>query len=135
MNEKVNDKKKPTELTRAELEVMQHLWRLGKAFLGEVVESFPQPRPAYTTISTVIQVLCRKGFVGHHRVDKSHHYYPLVSREEYRARVVKRTLNHFFNDSPAQLFSHFAEEGSLTLEQRRELQEAVHRLLESTPVK
>lgn len=88
-------KTQPTELTRAELEVMQIVWRLGEAFLGEVVEQFTEPRPAYTTVSTVIRILEAKGFLTHHVVGKSHRYYPAVGRDEYRSRFMQRVVRNF----------------------------------------
>lgn len=74
---------------------MQHIWRLQKAFLGEVVEQFTEPRPAYTTISTVIRTLETKGFVRHDVVGKSHRYYPAVSKEDYRSRFMQRVVSNF----------------------------------------
>ncbi len=71
------------ELTKAEQQVMHHIWELNKSFLKDIVEAFPEPRPAYTTISTVIRVLVKKGFVGYNTHGKVHEYYTLVGREEY----------------------------------------------------
>lgn len=124
-------KNQPLELTRAELEVMQHIWRLGEAFLGEVVEQFVEPRPAYTTISTVIRTLETKGFVKHRVVGKSHRYSPAVSKEEYRAGFMKRVVSNFFNDSPGQVLSFLAESGSLTVEQYEELKRIAKQIVET----
>lgn len=121
----------PLELTRAELEVMQHIWRLGEAFLGEVVEQFVEPRPAYTTVSTVIRTLETKGFVKHRVVGKSHRYSPAVSKEEYRAGFMKRVVSNFFNDSPGQVLSFLAESGSLTVEQYEELKRIAKQIVET----
>lgn len=125
-------KKQPTELTRAELEVMQIVWRLGEAFLGEVVEQFAEPRPAYTTVSTVIRTLEAKGFLAHHAIGKSHRYYPAVTRDEYRSRFMQRVVSNFFNDSPGQVLSFLAESGSLTVEQYEELKRVARQIAEDT---
>lgn len=114
-------KKQTTELTRAELEVMQLIWRAEKTFLGEVVDAFPEPRPAYTTVSTVIRTLEAKGFVKHHVVGKSHQYYPAVTKEEYRSGFMQRVVSNFFDDSPGQVLSFLAESGTLSVEQYEEL--------------
>ncbi|MDE5944991.1 MAG: BlaI/MecI/CopY family transcriptional regulator [Rikenella sp.] len=124
-------KNQPLELTRAELEVIQHIWRLGEAFLGEVVEQFVEPRPAYTTISTVIRTLETKGFVKHRVVGKSHRYSPAVSKEEYRAGFMKRVVSNFFNNSPGQVLSFLAESGSLTVEQYEELKRIAKQIVET----
>lgn len=125
-------KKQPSELTRAELEVMQIIWRLGEAFLGEVVEQFAEPRPAYTTVSTVIRTLETKGFLAHHAVGKSHRYYPAVTRDEYRSRFMQRVVSNFFNDSPGQVLSFLAESGTLTVEQYEELKRVARQIAEDT---
>ncbi len=121
-------RKQNPELTRAELEVMQIIWRLGKAFLGEVVEAFTQPRPAYTTISTVIHTLKKKGYVAYKAAGKSYCYYPAVTKEEYRSGLMRRVVSNFFNDSPGQLFSFFAESGSLSVEQYEELKQIARQI-------
>lgn len=121
--------KKHLELTRGEFEVMQHLWRLGHAFLGEVVESFGQPRPAYTTISTVIRTLEAKGFVRHRRYGNSHRYTPTLSRKEYAERQVLRLLELFFHGSAGELVRFMASEEVLSEKQRAALLEAARELI------
>lgn len=117
------------ELTRGEFEVMQHLWRLGHAFLGEVVESFGQPRPAYTTISTVIRTLETKGFVRHRRYGNSHRYTPTLSRKEYAGQQVERLLEQFFHGSPGELVRFMARAETLSDGQRADLLEAARELI------
>ncbi|HRR94290.1 MAG TPA: BlaI/MecI/CopY family transcriptional regulator, partial [Bacteroidales bacterium] len=68
------------ELTKAEEEVMQVLWKIKKGFVKEILEHFPEPKPAYTTISTIIRILQDKGFVAHKAYGRTHEYYPLVSK-------------------------------------------------------
>lgn len=117
------------ELTRGEFEVMQHLWRLGHAFLGEVVESFGQPRPAYTTISTVIRTLEAKGFVRHRRYGNSHRYTPTLSRKEYAGQQVERLLEEFFHGSPGELVRFMDAAEILSDGQRADLLEAARELI------
>ncbi len=68
------------ELTRAEEQVMQVLWTLGKAFVKDIVEKMPNPKPAYNTVSTIVRILETKGFIDHKAYGKTHEYFPLVSR-------------------------------------------------------
>ena len=71
------------ELTKAEDEVMQILWKLGKGFVKDVMEEMPSPKPAYNTVSTIIRILEKKGFVGYKAYGKTNEYYPLVPKDRY----------------------------------------------------
>ena len=75
---------KMRELTKAELQIMQVLWRKERAFVNEIREDMPEPRPAYNTISTVLRVLVEKEFVSYQNYGKTYQYFPLVNREDYR---------------------------------------------------
>jgi BlaI family transcriptional regulator, penicillinase repressor len=97
------------DLTRAEEQVMQILWRLGKGFLKDIVECFPQPRPAYTTVSTVVRVLVRKEFIGFRTYGKINEYYPLISRTSYFKSKLKPIITNYFGGSKRDLASFFAD--------------------------
>ena len=71
------------ELTKAEEQVMQFLWKVNKGFLKKIVDQFPVPKPAYTNVSTVIRVLVKKGFIGYNTYGKIHEYYLLVTKSAY----------------------------------------------------
>jgi BlaI family transcriptional regulator, penicillinase repressor len=96
------------ELTKAEERIMQFIWKLERCFLKDVVESFPQPRPAYTTVSTVIRVLVRKKFVGYKTYGKTNEYFPLVSKANYFNRKLKPIIANYFSGSTSNLASFFA---------------------------
>lgn len=96
------------ELTRAEEQVMQIMWKLKQGFLKDIVQEFPRPRPAYTTVSTVIRVLVRKGFLGFRSYGKINEYHPLISKTEYFNRKLKPIISNYFNGSKADLASFFA---------------------------
>ena len=98
------------ELTKAEEQVMQYLWKIDKGFLKDVVDQFPEPRPATTTVSTVIRVLVKKGFIGYHAYGKIHEYYPLVSKEDYFRNHVKTIITNYFHGSAPEFASFFANE-------------------------
>ena len=95
------------ELTKAEQRVMQHIWKLRKSFLKDIVEAFPEPRPAYTTISTVIRVLVKKGFVGYNTHGKVHEYFPKISRQSYFRTHVRSLINSHFDGSVVSFASFF----------------------------
>ncbi len=118
--------KKIKELTRAEEQVMQILWKLGKAYVKDVVHELPEPKPAYNTISTIIRILEKKGVVAHKAYGNTHEYYPLISKEDYSKRYLGSFVNRFFGNSYHSLFSFFAENEQVSL---KEL-EAIEKIIE-----
>jgi predicted transcriptional regulator len=101
--------KKIKELTRAEEQVMQILWDMEKGFVKEIIARIPKPKPAYSTISTIIRILVQKGFVGYKAYGKTYEYFPLISREEYRDFKTDKLLDGYYNDSLEGLVSFFVE--------------------------
>lgn len=108
------------ELTKAEEEVMQILWNLDKAFVKEVIEQMPEPKPAYNTVSTIIRILQQKGLVGHESVGKSHQYHPVISKDEYSRFRMDNMVKGYFNGSLSRLVSFMVEKKDLN---SRELDE------------
>ena len=114
-----------TTLTKAEEQIMQYLWKLKKGVLKDIVEQFPEPRPANTTISTVIRVLVKKGFIAFNSYGKVNEYYPKVEKSEYFKHQFKGMLKNFFNGSPTKFASFFANNEELDLSQLREIRQLV----------
>jgi BlaI family transcriptional regulator, penicillinase repressor len=98
------------ELTKAEEQIMQYLWIIERGFLKDIVDYFPDPKPAYTTISTVIRVLVKKGFIAYNSYGKINQYYPLISKSDYFQNHVTSIINNFFNGSAPKFASFFANE-------------------------
>ena len=98
------------ELTKAEEQVMQYLWGMERGFLKAIVDKFPEPKPAYTTVSTVIRVLVKKGFVGFKTYGKTNEYYPMVSKNKYFRSRLKPIISNYFDGSLSKVASHFANE-------------------------
>ncbi len=113
------------ELTKAEEQVMQCLWKLEKAFLKDMVDQFPDPKPAYTTISTVIRVLVKKNFIGYNSYSKVHEYYPLISKNEYFKDHFKGIIKNFFNGSVSSFASFFTEGNDLSLTELEKIRQMV----------
>lgn len=113
------------ELTKAEEQVMQYIWKLEKAFLKDIVEQFPEPRPAYTTVSTVIRVLVKKKFVGYNSYSKVHEYYPLVSKRDYFQNHFKGVVKDFFNGSVSNFASFFTENEDISLSELEKLKQLI----------
>ena len=108
-------------LTKAEEQVMQILWNEQEGFVKDLLQHFPEPRPAYNTVSTIIRILEKKGFVDHRSFGKSHQYFPLVSREQYRNERFSYLMKDYFNNSMKQVLSHFGNSGSLNLKEADEI--------------
>ena len=114
-------KNRPQELTRAELEIMQVLWAKGATVVRGILDEMPDPKPAYNTVSTIVRILERKGFVGHKAYGKTYEYYPLVSKEAYARRYMDTVLRNFFDGSVSRLVSFFSENRALTAEETDEI--------------
>ncbi len=112
---------KTQELTRAELEIMQILWRLEKGFVNDILEAMPAPKPAYNTVSTIVRILEKKGFVEHRAYGKSHEYYPLILREEYTSRFMTGVLNSFFGGSIGNMVSFLSHDKGITVSEADEI--------------
>lgn len=109
------------ELTKAEEEVMQQLWQLEVAFVKDIIENLPEPKPAYNTVSTIIRILEQKGFVGHRAYGKTHEYFPTISKEEYRRFVTEKLMKGYFENSVGEMLSFFVKEQQVDLKEADEL--------------
>ena len=112
---------KSQELTPAELEIMQILWTRGKGFVNDVIEHLLEPKPAYNTVSTVLRVLEKKGFVGYKAYGKSHEYYPLVDRDSYTSTFMSSVLDRFFGGSTSRMVSFLTSSKAISLEETSEI--------------
>jgi BlaI family penicillinase repressor len=118
------------ELTRAEDQVMQLLWKLNKAFVKDIIEQMPDPKPAYNTVSTIIRILETKGFVGHKAYGKTHEYFPLITKERYTKFYLNNLIKGYFDGSFPNLVSFFAKENKLDL---REVEKLLEELKNQKP--
>ena len=109
------------ELTRAEEEIMQVLWRLENGFVKDVIDQLPEPKPAYNTVSTILRILEQKEFVGHHVVGKSHKYHPLIPKSEYSQKFMKGFVSRFFSGSYQEMVSFFTNEKDMSLEELEQI--------------
>lgn len=118
---------KNRELTRAELEVMQILWEKNGAFVNEIVDVMPSPKPAYNTISTIVRILEKKEFVDHESFGRTFRYFPLISKQEYTTNYMSGVLTNFFDGSLTQMVSFFAQKENISTKELDEIMEILNR--------
>lgn len=113
------------QLTKAEEEIMQLLWQLGKANVAAIIEELPEPKPAYNTISTIIRILEDKGFVDHEKVGKGHIYYPLLKKEEYSNQSISKLVDGYFQGSFKSMVSFFMKKNDISLSELEEIMQKI----------
>lgn len=104
------------ELTKAEDQIMQILWTLEKGFVKDIVEQMPEPKPAYNTVSTIVRILEKKGFIGYKAYGKTHEYFPLIPKEKYTRFYLNNMVKGYFNGSVQNLVSFFAKENKMDVQ-------------------
>ena len=109
------------ELTRAEEQIMHVLWHLRQAYVKDIIECLPEPKPAYNTVSTIVRILEKKGFVDHEAFGKTHRYHPLVAKEDYTQAFLKSFVRDYFGDSYQELVSFFAKDRGLSVSELEEI--------------
>jgi len=119
------------ELTKAEEQIMQLLWEQEKGFVKDIIEQIPEPKPAYNTVSTIIRILEKKGFVGHNAYGKTHEYFPLISRKDYTRTYMRNFMRNYFSGSFQEMVSFFANDDKMSLSDLDELVEDVKRDLQT----
>ncbi|SHJ89087.1 BlaI/MecI/CopY family transcriptional regulator [Pseudozobellia thermophila] len=113
------------KLSKAEEELMNLLWKQKKAFMKDLLDAYPEPKPAITTIATLLRRMTDKGFVAYTHVGRSREYYPLVKKKDYFSKHVNGLIKDFFNNSPGQFASFFTQETDLTREELEELRKLI----------
>ncbi len=101
------------ELTKAEDQVMQILWKIERGVVKDIMEEMPEPKPAYNTVSTIVRILEQKGFVDHKAYGKTHEYFPTITKEKYTKFYLNNMLKGYFDGSFQNLVSFFAKENKL----------------------
>jgi BlaI family transcriptional regulator, penicillinase repressor len=108
-------------LTKAEEQVMQMLWKLETAFLREIVDEMPLPKPHQNTVATLLKILMEKEFVGIHVMGRQHQYYALISKEAYSNKTMKQMLKGYFEGSFSNVVSFMVKENNISVEELENL--------------
>ena len=109
------------ELTKAEEQIMLIIWQQEKCFVKEILSELPNPKPAYNTVSTIVRILEKKEFVGYTAFGKTHQYYPIISKEEYKGLKTDNLVSNFFGGSTESMLSFFMKEKKMDINQMDEL--------------
>ncbi len=86
--------KQTKELTKAEEQIMHVIWDMKNAFIRDIIKKLPEPKPAYTTVATMVKILEEKGFVEHEAFGKSYRFFPTVKKSDYRVMLFKNIFNN-----------------------------------------
>jgi predicted transcriptional regulator len=123
-------KEKKKQLTKAETQVMNILWSLPEqqGFIQDIIDRYPEPKPAYTTILTFMKILTDKGFVKPERVGKANRFSPLVSKDDYTYSFISDVKDTFFDGSFTSLVSFFAKKEQYTDEELAELKDLMTKI-------
>lgn len=112
-------------LSKSEEQLMEIIWKGEDIFMKEIIENYPEPKPASTTVATLLKRMQDKGFVGYKLFGNSRQYHPLIKKEEYFSKHVNSIIKDFFGDSALQFASFFAKTSNLTAEELEDLKKIV----------
>lgn len=112
-------------LSKTEEDLMNYLWKLEKAFMKDLLGAYPEPKPATTTVATLLKRMTDKGFIDYKLYGKSREYFPLVKKKDYFSKHVNGLIKNFFNDSASQFASFFTKETNLTKEELEDLKKLI----------
>ncbi len=121
------------DLTKAEEQIMQVMWNIQPAFVKDIITELPEPKPAYSTVSTIVRILESKGFIDHEAFGTTHRYFAVVSKDEYSHFSMKKILENYFDGSLKQMVSFLSKKEKLSLTEMDELLKALENLKKEKP--
>ena len=112
-------------LTKAEEQIMQSIWKLETAFLKDIIDAQPDPKPHSNTIATIVKILVDKGFVGVNQIGRVHQYFPVVTKEEYSSSTIRNLVEGYFEGSFADAVSFMVKQKDISV---KELELLLHEM-------
>lgn len=113
------------ELTKAEEQIIQVLWKIKKGFVKDVINELPEPKPAYSTVSTIIRILVDKKVVDYKAYGKTHEYFPTITKEKYSNQRMKEMMHSFFDGSPKKMLSFLVKKDELDISDFEEIMDSI----------
>mgnify|MGYP001151307550 CR=1 FL=1 len=121
------------QLTKAEEPVMSILWKLKKAFVKDILNELPEPKPPYNTVSSIVRVLENKGYVGHTAYGKTHQYHPVICKSDYRKSLFKNIMQDYFDGSYKKVVTHLVDEENLSEQEIQEIEAIIENAKKKKP--
>ena len=121
------------QLTKTEEDLMNHLWKMEKAFMKDILEVYPDPKTAPSTVATLLKRMHDKNFAGYKLYGNSREYFPMVNKKDYFSKHVNGLIKSFFNDSASQFASFFTKETNLTKEELEDLKALIDSEIKKKP--
>lgn len=117
------------KLTKREEDVMNALWTIKEGFVKDIIARFPEPKPHYNTISTIVRHLASDeiGFIGHKSYGKSHMYFPLVKKEDYKDKPLDKLVSNYFNNSYKEMVAYFAKEQRISKDDLKDIMDLINK--------
>ena len=113
-------------LTKAEEQIMQILWDIEKGFVKDIIEHLPDPKPAYNTVSTIVRILEKKGFVSYNAFGNSHEYHPVISKEEYTEAYLNSIIKDYFSNSFKEMVSFFTRDTDMSIDELEDIRRLIN---------
>ncbi len=117
-----------TTLTKAEERIMKILWKIDKGFINDILEHFPDPKPPYNSVSTIVRVLVKKKIVSFKKYGNTYEYYPLITKEDYKKGQMSRLLKDYYNNSLKQVVNFFSESKNLDIDEVDEVMKMLNEI-------
>ena len=105
------------KLSKTEGNLMEHIWKLEKAFLKDIIDAQPEPKPHNNTVATIVKILVDKGFVGIKQIGRVHEYFPLVSKENYSSSTIRTLVDGYFEGSFADAVSFMVKQKDISIKE------------------
>jgi len=121
------------DLTKAEEQIMQVLWVIQPAFVKDIIAELPEPKPAYSTVSTIVRILESKGFIDHEAFGPTHRYQTIISKEEYSHFSMKKMLENYFDGSLKQMVSFISRKENISMKEMDEILQAMQNIKKEKP--
>ena len=115
-------------LTKAEEKIMKILWKIEKGFINDILEQFPDPKPPYNSVSTIVRVLVKKEIVSFNKYGNTYQYYPLITKEEYRKSQMGNLIKDYYNNSLKQVVNFFSENKNLDIDEVDEVMKMLNEI-------
>ncbi len=112
-------------LTKTEEKIMQILWKLKHGFVKDIIDILPDPKPPYNTVSSIVRILEKKGFVNYKAYGKTYEYYPIISKLEYKKHSFKHFLSNYFDNSYENVVSFMVQENDLSEKEALEIKNLI----------